>query len=116
MIVPFYIDSFSFGSIVINGEEYSSDLILTDGNIITDWWRAKSHLLQLQDLSMIDWNRTKALFIGTGESRKMKLSEELVRALEKAEIPFVAMRTPVAVKEYNRFAHANKVGIFHLTC
>lgn len=116
MVVSSYIDSCSFGSIVVNDEEYTSDLILADGSIITDWWREESHQLKPEDLSMVDWGKVKAVFIGTGFSSKMKLSQDLISMLEKRNIPFIAIRTPVAVDEYNRFAHANKVGIFHLTC
>lgn len=111
-----YIDSYSFGSIIVNGKEYNSDIIISDEGVMSDWWREESHLLLPEDLSSINWRKVNALFIGTGQSGMMKVSTELKQLLEDQGVPFIIMRTPVAVQEFNRFTHCNKVGIFHITC
>jgi len=116
MPVNFVIDAYRFGSIVINGVEYNSDVIITSNNIISDWWRKESHLVTKEDLDMIDWGKVNSVFIGNGETSQMKVAKETIELLERRHIPFIIMRTPIAVREYNRFAHGNKLGIFHITC
>ena len=114
--MPFIIDDHSFGSIVINGNEYTSDVIITQNKIISDWWRKDSHKLTPEDLALLNLEEVKSIFIGTGWSGKMQVSKETKNLFESLNIPYIAIRTPVAIKEYNRFSHINKIGIFHLTC
>jgi len=116
MPVSFVIDSYEFGSIIVNGVKYNSDVIITPNEVVSDWWRKESHVLSLEDLEMINWKEVNSVFIGTGETSKMKVASEVIELMEKRRIPFIIMRTAVATREYNRFVHSNKVGIFHITC
>ena len=65
MIVPFYIDKCEFGKITVNGNTYTSDIIVTRSEIISDWWRKESHLLTLEDIEMLEWDNVHSVFIGT---------------------------------------------------
>jgi len=65
MIVPFYIDKCEFGKINVNGNTYTSDIIVTRSEIISDWWRKESHLLTLEDIEMLEWDNVHSVFIGT---------------------------------------------------
>ena len=45
------IDSYHFGQIMINGEKYSSDVIIFPDRVQGEWWRKKGHELGLEDIS-----------------------------------------------------------------
>ena len=44
------IDSYSFGSIQIDGKDYSTDVILLGGDVKSPWWReAGGHVYAVED-------------------------------------------------------------------
>ena len=47
------IDSYHFGQIVIDGREYSSDVIIYPDRVQDNWRRNKSHELALEDISEV---------------------------------------------------------------
>ena len=51
------IDNYSFGSIIIDGQTYSHDVIVA-GSKVTDWRRRTSHEVTIDDLApILDENR-----------------------------------------------------------
>ena len=60
------IDSYQFGRIVINGKEYTSDVIISPNTINGNWWRKTGHELCLEDIADITTENPEALVIGTG--------------------------------------------------
>jgi hypothetical protein len=47
------IDSYSFGQIAINGQKYTSDVIVFPDRVQGDWWRDEGHELNLKDITGI---------------------------------------------------------------
>jgi hypothetical protein len=47
------IDSYRFGNIVIDGVNYSSDVIILGGIVQANWWRKRGHLLSAEDLQPV---------------------------------------------------------------
>jgi len=47
------IESYSFGYIIINGNKYTSDVIVFPDKIKSNWWRKSGHLLLEEDISEI---------------------------------------------------------------
>ncbi len=45
------INSYRFGKIVVNGRNYSSDVIVFPDRIQGSWWRHKGHELSLKDIT-----------------------------------------------------------------
>ena len=45
------IDSYSFGSIVIDGKQYTGDLKIIAGRVIPDWWRKDGHSICEADVT-----------------------------------------------------------------
>jgi len=45
--------AFFFGSITINGEEYSNDVVLLPPRIVSTWWRREGHRLKVDDLTEV---------------------------------------------------------------
>ena len=112
------IDSFGFGSLVIDGRPFNSDLIIyPDGRIQTPWWRKAGHRLVVEDIEALIASAPEAIVAGTGVSGLMKPDERLEQQLREKGIQFVADKNQKAIAQYNRLSQLKQVGAcFHLTC
>ena len=113
------IDSFSFGRMVIDGKQYTKDLIiLPDGTILQPWWRKTGHMLAISDIQDAISTSPDILVVGTGKPGFMKPEIALHKALETMGIETRIMPTDEAIKEYNALREQRKkvAGCFHLTC
>ncbi|MGM0366005.1 MAG: Mth938-like domain-containing protein [Actinomycetota bacterium] len=111
------IDSYSFGSINIDGKTYRSDVIVYPDRVNPKWWRETGHLLKARDLLEVFDFKPEVLVIGTGASGLMKVAEELKKKLGDESIKYVIKRTFEAVKEFNNLSQTKRtVGAFHITC
>ena len=111
------IESYSFGSITINGKTYSADVIIYQDIINDRWWRKSGHLLQIEDLKDIIVYNPEILIVGTGAHGLMKISDETKNYLKLKGIELITADTEKACKIYNDLKGKRKVvGAFHLTC
>ncbi|MFW6410152.1 MAG: Mth938-like domain-containing protein [Halanaerobiales bacterium] len=112
------IESYSFGRIIIDGNTYTSDLIILPDKIISDWWREKGHELQTKDLTAIFDSLPSILVIGTGKMGIMNIRDNVKKKLQRNNIDYIVERTEVAVKKYNQLLADGKKpsAVFHLTC
>jgi len=112
------IEKYSFGSIVVKGQTYKSDLKIIGGDVVSNWWRKEGHLLRIEDINDILKYKPEVLIVGTGFFGMMKIDEALKRFLEEKGIKLIAERTSKAVKTFNEvYGEFTKVaGAFHLTC
>jgi hypothetical protein len=44
------LEDYSFGRIVVDGEEQTRDLIVLPHRVLTNWWRREGHSLAVEDL------------------------------------------------------------------
>jgi len=112
------IESYSFGSMVIDGVKYSKDVIIfPDGRIHNPWWRNQGHTLALNDLEELLLAKPEVIVAGTGAMGLMRPTAELSDFLAQHDIEFIAQRSAKAVETYNQLSGSRKVGgCFHLTC
>ncbi len=111
------IEAYSFGQMVVNGERFTSDLIITPTGIKRSWWRKSGHNLCLEDLKEALAEEAEALVIGTGFTGLMKVEEEVRLFAQSKGMSFVTKKTAEAVKSFNRLSSQKKtIGAFHLTC
>jgi hypothetical protein len=111
------IDSYSFGSITVNGKRYTSDLIIYPDRVESSWWRKEGHDLCMEDLQDVLRYRPEVLVIGKGKPGLMAVGEDLVEQLAQRGIEVHAAPTAKAVKLYNRLSPERKVvAALHLTC
>ncbi|MBM7623566.1 Mth938-like domain-containing protein [Sporohalobacter salinus] len=113
------IDSYKFGKMVINDNEYTSDLLLCNSEVKDNWWRKKGHSLCKEDLAWILNHKPDLLIIGTGKRGAMEVPEKLQEELKKLGIEVVVEITDDAVEIFNRRdnVEGKKVAAgFHLTC
>lgn len=113
------IESYSFGKMVIDGREYTKDLmVLPNGEVASPWWRKSGHELVAADIEVLVEARPGILVVGTGSSGMMKPDPKLCSALEASGTTVVVLPTKQAASEYNslRGQGENVGACFHLTC
>lgn len=112
------IESYSFGRIVIDGEEYTSDVIVYPDRVRAGWWRKEGHYLHMEDLLEVLQFMPEVLVIGTGASGAMRVPGDLIEELEGKGIMVIVERTKKACDVFNRLVDEGKrvVAALHLTC
>ena len=111
------INSYSFGTITIDNQKFTTDLIIYPDHINSNWRRKTGHLLVEDDITEILDYKPEVLIIGTGASGLMKVDDKLKDKLKVLGIEFIIKKTAEAVKEYNRIHKDKKVvAALHLTC
>jgi len=112
------IESYAFGSIVVDGRKFTSDLIIyPDGRIEVSWWRKSGHRLASDDIGELIRSEPDVIIAGTGSSGLMKPEKELEKVLQQKGIEFISVPSRKAVEIYNDLSSKKNVGAcFHLTC
>ena len=112
------IESYSFGCMVIDGKQYTRDVIIfPDDTILSPWWRTQGHRLDIPDLEELLAMEPELIITGTGASGLMQPSPALVEMLNRMSIDFTAQPTGEAVKTYASISRTRRTGgCFHLTC
>jgi hypothetical protein len=113
-------DSYSFGSITIDGIPYEHDVVLDRGAVTK---RRKKFSKQFRDryghtpLSAeepIPWN-CRRLVIGTGAAGALPIMEEVLAESERRGVEVVQLPTKDAIEELRRSTSATNA-ILHVTC
>ena len=112
-----HIDSYSFGSMTVDGKEYKEDLIVFKDKIKSNWWRREGHRVSLEDIEDVIEEKPDVLVLGTGYHGLVKVSKEVVERLRELGIELVAKPTKEACEEFNKLSKSKKVvAALHLTC
>ena len=111
------IDSYSFGSITVDGKRYTSDVIIYPDRVDSSWWRKEGHNLCMEDLREVVQYRPEVLVVGKGKPGLMTAGADLVEQLARLGIEVRSAPTAKAVKLYNQLSPGKKVvAALHLTC
>lgn len=114
------IETYSFGRMVIDGEEYQNDLMICGNQINPDWFRKEGHRLQPDDLDWIVEREPDLLIVGKGSSGRMKVADETRSFLKEHGIDIWLGRTDEAVEYFNSKKGSGEPDLisaaFHLTC
>ena len=111
------IESYDFGSIVIEGKRYTTDVIIYPDHVEGNWWREEGHSLGLVDLWAVVQAKPEVLVVGTGYSGLMRVPPETEKYLRENGIRLIAERTTEAVRIYNQLCQSTRVvAALHLTC
>ena len=111
------IESYDFGSIVVDGEKFERDLIIFPDRIDRGWWRKEGHELCVSDIGGIVEARPEVLVVGTGYSGMMRILPETEQYLASCGIELLASKTEEACKTYNDLSRSRRVvAALHLTC
>jgi len=113
-----HIDSYSFGSMTVNGKSYTDDLIVFPEKVSPGWWRKQGHSLCMEDLAEVLAYKPQTLIVGKGASGCMDIPSSTTQTLKERGIEVIGQNTSEAVEFFNEYINAGKrvVGAFHLTC
>jgi hypothetical protein len=116
------IDGTAFGSITIDGETYSHDVLISlSGKIrkrkkkLSKKHYGTSHIMSLEEAEFIYEKGCRVLILGTGQNGNLRLSPEAAEFLADKGCAVLAEPTPRAVALFNG-AKGDRIGLFHVTC
>jgi hypothetical protein len=110
------IERYSFGHVVVDGEEHSRDVIVLPQRVVGDWWRRDGHSLVIEDLSEVLDELPERLIVGCGADGRLHPHPSVIEALERRGIEVEALPTDQAVQRYERANPARTAAALHLTC
>ncbi len=112
-----HIDDYSFGRIVIDGTRYTDDVIVHPCCVDDTWWRREGHLLQMADLREVLEAIPDVLVVGSGAYGRMRVADEVRRALAERDVELIVAETAEACEQYNELAPERRtVAALHLSC
>jgi hypothetical protein len=113
-----HIDSYQFGTIIIDGTTYNSDCILLGDDVNANWWRRQGHVLSPEDLQSVIAAKPSVLVVGSGDPGLMKVAEKTLLVLQENNIELIALDTHKAVVKFNELTDKdeNVAAALHLTC
>lgn len=110
------LEGYSFGRLVVDGEEHTRDLIVLPGRVVPDWWRRDGHSLALDDLEDVRDELPERLILGCGAHGQLKPPPAVIEALERQGIEVEAVDTAEAVRRYGESDERRTAAALHLTC
>jgi hypothetical protein len=110
------IEDYSFGHVVVDGEEETRDIIVLPGRVVRNWWRRDGHALMLEDLEAVLDELPGRLLIGTGAQGRLRPDPEMLEQLSERGVEVEALPTDEAVRRYGALNPAETAAALHLTC
>ncbi len=111
------IESHGFGYIVIDGQRYTSDVIIYPDHVESHWVRRSGHTLIQEDLPGVLEVGAQTLVVGIGNAGLMRVPSETMEYLQSAGLRVIVQRTGQACETYNRLAELGPViAALHLAC
>ncbi len=113
------IDNYEFGRLVVNGEAYTSDVLIWPEGLDDSWWRERGHSLCMDDLSELMDKDFDVLIIGTGARGVMNVPGDTLDQLEEVCDELHVATTDEACEKFNELtAQGDKrvAAALHLTC
>jgi hypothetical protein len=110
------LQDYSFGRIVVDGQEQTRDLIVLPERVVTDWWRREGHSLALDDLREVEGELPEKLILGTGAHGRLRPPRAVIEELERRGIDVEVLLTPDAVRRYSDSDERRTAAALHLTC
>jgi hypothetical protein len=107
---------YSFGRLMVDGREHTSDLIVLPGRVITHWWRRQGHSLVIEDLEEVLDELPERLIVGTGAQGRMEPDPDAIRSLRERGVEVEVLRTDEAVARYGSLEPGRTAAALHLTC
>ncbi len=112
------IEKYSFGSMVIKGKRYTSDLKIINGKVVPNWWRKSGHIVVVDDILDILAAKPDILVLGKGKPGLMKSTRQLKEVLQENSIELIEETSESAMLTFNKLFERGEAVCagFHLTC
>jgi polyphosphate kinase 2 (PPK2 family) len=103
------IDSFEFERVVILGEEYKSDVLISPDGNISKWDREEEHTIKLVDIEGVLSQKPDLIVIGTGTIGNLNLAEDVEPFLGEKNIEVIAYKSEKAIDVYRQLRNQHRV-------
>jgi hypothetical protein len=110
------LEDYSFGRVVADGEERTSDLIVLPGRLVTGWRRRDGHSLAMEDLDEVVDELPERLVLGCGAHGRLQPDPAVIEALRRRGVDVEVLPTDEAVRRYGELDEARTAAALHLTC
>jgi hypothetical protein len=110
------LEDYSFGRIVVDGEEHTRDLIVLPGRVVPGWWRRDGHSLALEDLDEVEGELPERLILGCGAHGQLRPDPAVIEELRRRGVEVEALHTDEAVRRYGESDEGRTAAALHLTC
>jgi hypothetical protein len=110
------IEGYSFGRVLVDGEEHTKDVIVLPSRVVGDWWRRDGHSLVLEDLEEVLEELPERLIVGTGAYGRMRPDPRAIERLRERDVEVESLPTPDAVERFGELDPSRTAAALHLTC
>ena len=116
------VDSFSFGSIVVDGKKYGHDVLLfPDGSVKErkgGFWKFGSHAIRKDEVEQLAKANPEVIIVGTGTSGGAKLTLDAESYLKETKLELLSLPSQEAVDRLNQLVGEGKrlAALIHITC
>jgi len=110
------LENYTFGRILVDGEEQTRDLIVLPDRVVTGWWRRDGHSLAMEDLDEVLDELPERLILGCGHDGRLRPPAAVIEELERRGIAVEALHTGDAVRRYGELDAGRTAAALHLTC
>jgi hypothetical protein len=110
------IEGYSFGRVLVDGEEHTKDVIVLPSRVVGGWWRRDGHSLVLEDLEEVLEELPERLIVGTGAYARMRPDPRAIERLRERDVEVESLPTPDAVERFNELDASRTAAALHLTC
>ena len=112
------IESYSFGQITIQGQNYNKDVKICGDKVVHPWWRKEGHRVEKDDMQDILEYNPEVLVLGKGKPGMMNATRDLKEHLQNKGILLVEEPSAEAAETFNQYLDQGKrvCAGFHLTC
>ncbi|MEX1046199.1 MAG: MTH938/NDUFAF3 family protein [Actinomycetota bacterium] len=110
------LEQYRFGSVLVDGEEQTRDLIVLPGRVVTNWWRKDGHSLVMEDLEDVLEELPARLVVGMGADSRMRPDPKTIEALRERGVEVEGLPTDQAIARFLELDPKDTAAALHLTC
>ena len=116
------VDSFSFGSITVDGKKYRRDIfLLPDGAVKqrkSGIWMFGGHTFRKEEIEELSRTGAEVMVVGIGTDSQAKLSSEAKSFAEQIKLELHILPSDQAVTKCNELLEQGKkvAALIHITC
>ena len=116
------VDSFQFGSIVIDGKRYGHDVLLFPDGMVSErkggFWKFGSHAIKKADIEELIRAKPELLIVGTGTNGRARIDSDAEISAAEATIKLLVAPSSEAINRLNQLIDEGKriAALIHITC
>ena len=110
------LEDYSFGRLIVDGQEHTRDLIVLPDRVVSDWWRREGHSLAMEDLDEVLDELPGRLVLGVGAHSQLRPDPAVIAELERRRVQVECLPTDAAVRRYCELDGRTTAAALHLTC